>query len=70
MNEEDFSNISELVSRIVAGITDDDSIVFTSFQAIFLHNGNVYENSSIVSTIFHELIDEVNRLSPLSIRWH
>jgi len=67
LNEEDFKNISELVSKIIA-IENDPRQWTVSFltgtMSTLYHNGNIYGQSTARSGYFQELINKITQLSP------
>ena len=69
LSEEDMLGISELVDRIVAGLSEGDGIVITHFDVIFLRNGIIYENTSMMSVPLFDLIVLLEELTPISVRW-
>ena len=69
LSEEDFLYISERVDNIVTG-HDDMRQAWTSSVAKFIHNGKIYENSTVWSGPLFDLVDILFELTPLDIRWN
>jgi len=69
LSEEDMLRISELVDRIVTGLLPGDSMAITHFHALFLRNGIIYENTSMMSVPLFDLIVLLEELTPISVRW-
>jgi len=67
LNESDFANISELVDKIVSGETFQRHAM-TDLPVKFIHNGNVYVNSTVWPEPLHDLSYMIFTLSPLAVR--
>ena len=63
LSEKDFQHISELVSAIVSG--DYEPRAWTNSRAMFLHNGKIYEGSTVWSAPLSNLISLFRELTPL-----
>jgi len=68
LSDKEFSHISELVDRIVSG--DSEGGAFSSALAMFIYDGNIYENSTAWSGALHEMIQMFFELAPLSSHSH
>jgi len=75
LGEQDFQNISELVSTIVAIENRLElfhgEVIRTEFTDVTLyHKGTIYGGANVRSRYFQELTSELVQLSPLSVSWN
>ena len=65
LSEEDFRYISELVNVIVSGNSEGE--IWTSSHIMFLHNGNIYVNSTTWSFQIDDLFNIFFDLTPFLV---